>query len=134
MLSRIKLVGKKALIYTLFLGGVLSWNVFGAAQDRLTEKETAFVETFQAQVQVQEQIALDGNIGTGAQYGIVLEDNLNVRSGPGIDYPVAGMLFRNDRIQLLEKTAEGWWKIQFNDRISYVNAEFIAPTSYSGQE
>lgn len=134
MLSRLKHVDKKALIYTLFLGGVLSWNVFGAAQDRLTEEETVFLESFQAQVQVQEQIAMDGDIGTGVQYGVVLEDNLNVRTGPGTDFPVAGMLYRNDEIRLLEETPQGWWKIEYNGRLSFVSAEFIAPTSYSGME
>ncbi len=134
MLSRLKHVGKKAVIYALFLGGVLSWNIFGAAQDRLTEEETVFLEAFQAQVQVKEQIAMDGDIGSGARYGVVLEDNLNVRTGPGTDYPVAGMLYRNDEVQLLGEAAEGWWKIDHEGRISYVSAEFIAPRTYSGME
>lgn len=137
MLNKLKFIVNKAGIYTLFLAGVLSWNIFLAAEDGLSEDETIFLEAFQAQVNVQDQlasgqVAMEGQIGSPGSYGYVLEDNVNVRTGPGLDFSIAGRLYRNEEIKLLEELPSGWWKIDYAGRSCYVSSEFIAAASFNG--
>lgn len=124
-------VGKKAVLYTVFLSFVLIFNIFANFEEKLSEEETAFLQSFQAQAQIIEPIqsASAGDIGTGIRYGAVLEDGLNVRTGPGIDYPIYGMLNRTDEVQLLAEMPGGWWKIALDGYAYYVKSEFIAPRS-----
>lgn len=64
-----------------------------------------------------------------AQYGIVRLngrfESLNVRSGPGTDYDIAGSLVEGDRVKLLE--LEGtWYRVEFGSGgIGYVSARYI---------
>ena len=52
-------------------------------------------------------------------------ESLNVRSGPGTEYDIAGNLVENDRVKLLE-LEDSWYKIEFDDgKIGYASAKYI---------
>jgi len=64
-----------------------------------------------------------------ARYGVVrlngAFESLNVRSGPGTEYDIAGNLVENDRVKLLE-LEDSWYKIEFDDgKIGYASAKYI---------
>ena len=52
-------------------------------------------------------------------------ESLNVRSGPGTDYDIAGSLVEGDRVKLLE--LEGtWYRVEFGSGgTGYVSARYI---------
>lgn len=41
-------------------------------------------------------------------YRFVEGERVNLRGGPGTDYAVVGQLLRNDMVEVLEDTGEGW--------------------------
>jgi len=65
--------------------------------------------------------------GDGIGTAIIIADSLNVRSGPGKDNEALGKLEKNNNVLVLEEveTEEGYWfKVQFNDEVGYISAEF----------
>ena len=67
----------------------------------------------------------------GRQIGVVhdAELGLNIRSGPGTSYQVAGSLSDGDRVVVLE-SLEGWYQILFLDKnlqaaVGYVSADYL---------
>jgi len=43
---------------------------------------------------------------------IVLQDKVNVRSGPGTGYPVVGQVARNTRLEIVARNPQGdWWQV-----------------------
>lgn len=62
------------------------------------------------------------------QGGTVLAVRLNVRSGPGTDYPILGQLQRKDRVQVLERR-QGWLRILYPtgpEGSAWVSAAYVA--------
>ena len=60
-------------------------------------------------------------------YGKVIGSGVNLRSGPGTGYSVVGAAGLNDRVYIIGLN-EGWYKIIFNDRISYIRSDFVELT------
>lgn len=55
--------------------------------------------------------ASDDVVPTDVQY-VMAQDDLNVRSGPGLNYAVEGMVFEGQIAQVTGKSADGaWWRI-----------------------
>ncbi|MBX3049958.1 MAG: PD40 domain-containing protein [Caldilineaceae bacterium] len=66
----------------------------------------------------------------GGPTGLVLAEGLNVRAGPGIDFPVIGAFAQNDRLTLLARNAAGdWVKIALPGGSGWVYAPLIQPES-----
>jgi len=57
-------------------------------------------------------------------YMLVNADTLNVRSKPSADSSVVGVLARNDRIEVLDKSGT-WWKIKSGTIQGYVNSAYL---------
>jgi len=60
-------------------------------------------------------------------YGIVnvsVSSSLNVRSGPGTTYKKVGSLFRNDKVEVLEKGST-WHKIKKGNLVGYVHSNYL---------
>lgn len=57
--------------------------------------------------------------------GIVVNcGGLNVRMGPGTDYPIIGGLVPGAGVQIIEKAGD-WWKIKYNGGEAYVSGKYI---------
>ena len=137
MTEKMKSLGARSLKYLFFLTAVLAWMIVLGPKEKLTANEQIFLQDFAAQSQMEgassAQVASDGQLASGNQYGIVLENGLKARSGPGIEYPAILMLYQNNEVRLIELTSGGWWKIQFNGAEYYVKSEFIAPRNTTGK-
>ncbi len=58
----------------------------------------------------------------------VTSDILNVRSGPGTDYPVIGSLTRGMKVKVISVKGEKgnrWAKIKFEGLTAYVSAKYV---------
>lgn len=136
--AKLKHLGLRSLKYIFFLTAILAWMIVLGPKEKLTAEEQIYLQDFVAQTELETappaQVAAEIPIASGNQYGIVLDDGLKVRTGPGIEYPAVMMLYRNDEVQLLEKTASGWWKVLINGTEYYVKSEFIAPRTITGQQ
>jgi len=62
-------------------------------------------------------------VGAG-EYRLVNADTLNVRSKPSADSSVVGVLARNDRVEVLDKSGT-WWKIKSGTIQGYVNSAYL---------
>jgi uncharacterized protein YvpB len=51
--------------------------------------------------------------------------SLNVRSGPGTNYSRIGSLAQGSSVQVMERLANGWYKINYNGKTGYVSAQYI---------
>jgi N-acetylmuramoyl-L-alanine amidase len=60
---------------------------------------------------------------------VPLGDLVNVRSGPGVRYPVVGQLSQEQSAPITGKSAdEAWWRIMFESQQGWVAAEFVQIT------
>lgn len=55
----------------------------------------------------------------------IVNDNINVRSGPGTDYERLGSAYTGYDFEFVEQLEEGWTKIVYDDREAYVYSEYV---------
>ncbi len=54
--------------------------------------------------------------GDGSPRLTVIAEALNVRNGPGVAYPVIGVLLQGDEVAVIGRhTPSGWWQVQLED-------------------
>lgn len=58
---------------------------------------------------------------------IVTSDMLNVRSGPGVNYPVLTELQFGQPVLIIEKTDANWWKIAIDGIEGYASSKYLQP-------
>ncbi len=58
----------------------------------------------------------------------VTSSDLNVRQGPGINYPVVGSLRQGDMVEIVGRSADNaWWAITFRSGTAWVYATLVQP-------
>jgi uncharacterized protein YvpB len=55
----------------------------------------------------------------------VTADVLNVRSGPGTNYARIGRLVQGTKINVIQKTSAGWYRISYNGKTGYVSGQYV---------
>lgn len=68
-----------------------------------------------------------GNVGQSIGTGVVTASSINVRSGPGTNFPSIGGLTLNTRVNVLEKSGL-WYRIHFGSLIGFVHGDFLRVT------
>ncbi|HAT4246386.1 TPA: SH3 domain-containing protein [Clostridium perfringens] len=66
--------------------------------------------------------------------GLISDNQLNVRISPNENGQVIGTLHKNDKISVLDKSIDGWYKIDFNGRRAYVSSKYVNLISYKNNE
>ncbi|MGV1062637.1 SH3 domain-containing protein [Clostridium perfringens] len=66
--------------------------------------------------------------------GLISANQLNVRTSPNENGQVIGTLHKNDKISVLDKSIDGWYKIDFNGRRAYVSSKYVNLISYKNNE
>lgn len=54
-----------------------------------------------------------------------VKSTLNVRSGPGTDTTILGVLGKGEQVTILADAGEGWWQISYQSGIGYVSKTYI---------
>lgn len=145
MNNKIKTIGKHTLKYIVFLVAVMAWMILLGPKDTLTANEELYVQEFIAQLESEPkeptqlasevppaQITPDSPVSSNIKYGIINENSVNVRTGPGLDYPIARQLFQGDEVELVEEVVGGWWKISNEESLFYVKNDFVNVQTLSG--
>lgn len=55
----------------------------------------------------------------------IVNDNINVRSGPGTDYERLGSAYTGYDFEFVEQLDEGWTKIVYDGQMAYVYSEYV---------
>lgn len=55
----------------------------------------------------------------------IIEDNVNVRSGPGTDYDRVGSAYKGFDYEILSTDNSEWIKIKYDDKAAYIFAEYV---------
>lgn len=55
----------------------------------------------------------------------IINDNINVRSGPGTDYERLGSAYTGYDFEFVEQLDEGWTKIMYDGNVAYVFSEYV---------
>ncbi len=55
----------------------------------------------------------------------IINDNINVRSGPGTDYDRLGSAYTGYDFEFVEQLDEGWTKIVYDGQMAYVYSEYV---------
>lgn len=55
----------------------------------------------------------------------VTADVLNVRSGPGTNYAKVGRLVQGNKLNVIQRMNNGWYKISFNGKTAYVSGDYV---------
>ncbi len=63
-----------------------------------------------------------------AQTGVVSGNVVNIRSGPGTQYSVAGALYKNASVEMLSKTGE-WYKVQYGTVSGWMHQSLLIPNT-----
>ncbi|MDT9349693.1 SH3 domain-containing protein [Clostridium perfringens] len=66
--------------------------------------------------------------------GLISANQLNVRTNPNENGQVIGTLHKNDKVNVLDKSIDGWYKIDFNGRRAYVSSRYVNLISYKNNE
>ncbi|MDZ4994365.1 SH3 domain-containing protein, partial [Clostridium perfringens] len=66
--------------------------------------------------------------------GLISANELNVRTSPNENGQVIGTLHKNDKVNVLDKEIDGWYKIDFNGRRAYVSSSYVNLISYKNNE
>ncbi|WP_415339758.1 SH3 domain-containing protein [Clostridium perfringens] len=66
--------------------------------------------------------------------GLISANQLNVRTSPNENGQVIGTLHKNDKVNVLDKSIDGWYKIDFNGRRAYVSSKYVNLISYKTNE
>ncbi|RUR40365.1 cell surface protein [Clostridium perfringens] len=66
--------------------------------------------------------------------GLISANQLNVRTSQNENGQVIGTLHKNDKISVLDKSIDGWYKIDFNGRRAYVSSKYVNLISYKNNE
>ncbi|MGU8311216.1 SH3 domain-containing protein [Clostridium perfringens] len=66
--------------------------------------------------------------------GLISANQLNVRTSPNENGQVIGTLHKNDKANVLDKSIDGWYKIDFNGRRAYVSSKYVNLISYKNNE
>ncbi|MEZ7893500.1 MAG: SH3 domain-containing protein [Candidatus Wallbacteria bacterium] len=77
-----------------------------------------------------QQIAASASPSSNHKSGHVTCHSLNVRSGPGTNYPIIGGLSSGDNVTIIENV-NGWYKIKYNGGTAYVSDNYISIGSKS---
>jgi hypothetical protein len=56
---------------------------------------------------------------------LVSSTKLNVRSGAGKEYEIITILYQNEKVSVVEKNENGWWKIEFDGNEGYVYSQML---------
>lgn len=87
----------------------------------LPEKITLAEEELQLSVEEQKE-AVNIVVEDRAR---LIEDNVNIRSGPGTDYERLGSAYKGFDYKVLSKENAEWIKIEYDNKPAYVYAEFV---------
>ncbi|MBO4311236.1 MAG: SH3 domain-containing protein [Lachnospiraceae bacterium] len=55
----------------------------------------------------------------------LIEDNVNIRSGPGTDFERLGSAYKGFDFKILSNDGSDWLKIEYDNRPAYVFAEYV---------
>ncbi|HAT4288858.1 TPA: SH3 domain-containing protein [Clostridium perfringens] len=66
--------------------------------------------------------------------GLISANQLNVRTSPNENGQVIGTLHKNDKVNVLDKSIDCWYKIDFNGRRAYVSSKYVNLISYKNNE
>ena len=66
--------------------------------------------------------------------GLISVNQLNVRTSPNENGQVIGTLYKNNNVNVLDKSIDGWYKIDFNGRRAYVSSKYVNLISYKNNE
>jgi hypothetical protein len=53
--------------------------------------------------------------------------NLNLRSGPGTNYGIFGVIINREKVKVLEKTNSSWFKIEYKGKSGYLYSKYLTP-------
>lgn len=141
----------RALRYLAFLVAVFAFMAFASFQENLTPDEALALDQFNKLVEREERAqAVASEVPTPGTVvpsttpvatepatpvevieekprpnGYILEDNVNVRRGPGLDYPVVTQLYKWDEA-VLGELLNGWYEIFIDGETLYVSDDFAA--------
>lgn len=51
--------------------------------------------------------------------------NINIRSGPGLDYPVIDTLAVNQHIVVSGRTSSGWYRVDVNEQLGWISSTVV---------
>lgn len=71
-------------------------------------------------------------VASNIKYGIINENSVRVRTGPGIDSEIARLLFQGNEVELVEEMDGGWWKIILDGTFFYVKNDFVDVQTLTG--
>ncbi len=87
----------------------------------LPEKVSIEVEDIQPTVEEMKE-AVKINVEDRAR---LIEDNVNIRSGPGTEYDRLGSAYKGFDYKILSKDNSEWIKIEYDNKPAYVFAEYV---------
>lgn len=132
-----KTIIKKSLVYIGCLVAVLAWMIFSGHKESLSAKEVASIQEFDrivaANAKAPVAVASEAPVAHSVQTGIIADNQVRLRVGPGTDQTVALLLNQGDQVELVEKTADGWWKVRYNGGYYFVHGDWVTPQNITGQ-
>ncbi len=55
----------------------------------------------------------------------IVDDNINVRTGPGTDYDRLGSAYYGNTFEYVSQSHDGWTKIKYDNKTAYVFSEYV---------
>jgi len=60
---------------------------------------------------------------------VTLDQDMNVRGGPGTDHPIIGQAAAGQQYAVISRNAaDDWWQIEYNGRLAWVHGGYVTPS------
>lgn len=82
-------------------------------------------ETFKPEVQATEPVVNEPIKIDVKDRARIIEDNVNVRSGPGTDFDRLGTAYKDFDFEMLTQDDDEWVKIKYDEKTAYVFGEYV---------
>ena len=70
------------------------------------------------------------NDNTTTEEVLIATANLNLRVGPSTSYSAVGLIYKNEKVTLIERTSNGWCKVKLsNGKIGYCSGAYLKSQS-----
>ena len=113
------------------IGGVVdgrSWHVdlFPPCVGLVPENRTpGFVQSIQGFIPFFEENSEEVSLADIVARAKILDDNINVRTGPGTDFDRLGSAYYGNMFDYVSQSHDGWTKIIYDGKTAYVYTQYV---------
>ena len=91
----------------------------------IVEEESSSVVSVKEEITFFEENSEEVSLADIVARAKILDDNINVRTGPGTDFDRLGSAYYGNTFEYISQSHDGWTKIKYDNKVAYVFSEYV---------